>query len=323
MKKIIASLVFIALSFSHLFCQNEIVLNNVIQQELFKKNSDEFFCIHPSPNIDDVGRISIFNGEINNYEYRYYTGGGFNGVFYTQNNLPVFLMTFGVDLLAQGLVKFEDDWSFDVIYPVGVPEYISHGVELSNGNFVLGESWSLFGLDSIYEKNWEAPLNGEIRDLYVLENDTLFVFTENEATLISPDGEIIQSYPELIFEKPTSLNDSGWAGIRNDSLYFISPSFILENRVELPNEEVFDLEYANGNITILTEQHNIYIYNDGLELMNNFLLSGNDLLSFSNFELSDDGILIMGSSSRGTFIKKYGWDGTDLYTENNDIGIVS
>ncbi len=55
-------------------------------------------------------------------------------------------------------------------------------------------------------------------------------------------------------------------------------------------------------------------------------MSGENLQTFASFELAHDGIIVEGRTQYGletaNFYKKYLWDGTDTYTENNDVGIL-
>ncbi len=79
------------------------------------------------------------------------------------------------------------------------------------------------------------------------------------------------------------------------------------------------METDFGRIVLLATDSSFQVYDLSLNFINSFKISSNNFYNPNNFELVEDGLIVSGE---GIF-KKFLWDGTDLYTEINDIGVVN
>ncbi len=320
MKKSFSYTLFFLFS-SFMYAQNELALYGVWEGEIFKKDSGEFFYLTSGAiktldkNIEPLGFTELFRLKL--------------GVFMGQDSSVMVFISTGGSLVYNSVKKYDKDWNEVGEYdaPVWKAKY---GGELSNSTIVLGEenNDNLVFFDTLGNEIWSGGANGEITDIYIMEGDTVVSIANGGLSLFSANGDLIATFPNYNFSHTVPINNGQWVGQKEDTLFLLSPSFELIGTTTFPNVEVLDIEAGYGKVVLLGDNSMVYIFDESLSFQNSFMLSDANLNSFQNFELAEDGIIVAGGTKYGasdyaTFFKKFLWDGTGAYTENNDIGIVA
>ena len=325
MKKLFLFLLSVLFS-CFVYSQNERTFYNIWEEELFKKKSDEYFCLGPNSfqrinkGLDYLGSATSFMHNV-------------QGVFIGQDSSVLVSATTGGNLIGLFIRKFDKNWNKVAqyhTYRLG-----KYGGELSNGIVVFGgqdkimqEDNRLTFIDTLENEIWTEALDTAITDIYVTKGDTVVSITEKSLYLFSPSGDTIGLFPNYGFHHTVPISNNQWVGQRKDSLFLLSSTFELLSTTNFPDAEVLDMEAGYGKIVLLTEDSTFYIFDNSLAFQNNFKLDENNLISFKNFELTEDGIIVAGKTKYyendfATYFKKYHWDGSSFNDENNDVGIVS
>lgn len=211
-----------------------------------------------------------------------------------------------------------------------LPEPISQPVAamvLDNGALVLAEENKLSANHLMTNAYWEKNLPEPIVSLAQTPGDSILVVLPSRLLLCGNDGDILGEYPEYRFTKMQMIAaDGNWAAVSTDSIYLLSPALDKLASLKLPGGEVLDLETGAGKIAVLSAGHEVNYYDLQLNWLGQFALVGANLSTFRSLEMAEDGVIVEGSTLFGqenaTFVKKFGWDGTDTYTEHNDVALL-
>lgn len=315
MKKLLLFL--LAVLTSHfIFSQNELVIFYVWEGEIFKKSSNEFLCVASNEffvfdeNVEKINTYPTFLNSSTQY---------IEGLFSGRDSSVILSIISGPSILYSSLIKFDKNWNEVVhIYTTRTGKY---GGELSNGNLLYGGGeWNdeIFAVDPVNGEIWGSRAGAEIRDIHITDGDSIVCISDNGLFVFSAIGDTVAIFPAFNFEHIVPLKNSGWVGQEADSLFLLSPDFDLLETVYFSDAPTIDMEAGYDKVVLLTNDSTVHIFNDILSFENNFKINSNNFHEPSNFELAEDGPIV----SNGTAFKKFQWDGTDLYTENNDIGIV-
>ncbi|MEZ4935274.1 MAG: T9SS type A sorting domain-containing protein [Saprospiraceae bacterium] len=305
-----------AFLFPHfIFSQNELVLFNVWEGEVFKKSSNEFFCVNSTDffvfdeNIVTTNQVYAYSNSF--FEH-------LNGIFHGRDTSVFISTVYGSDLLSFKLTKYDKGWNLvDEMY---IDYAAKYGAELSDGTIVFNEEFgsAITIFDPIDEETLNVETGAEIRATHVTEGDSIIGVSNNGLFIFSAIGDTIAIFPSFNFEHIIPKKNAGWAGQKADSLFLLSPDFDLLETVYFSDAVTIDMEAGYDKVVLLTNDSTVHIFNDLLLFENNFKINSNNFPEPSNFELTENGLIV----SNGTAFKKFQWDGTDLYTENNDIGVV-
>lgn len=299
-----------------IFSQNELVVFGVWEGEIFKKSSNEFLCVASNEffvfdeNVEKINTYPTFLNSSTQY---------IEGIFSGRDNSVILSIISGPSILYSSLIKFDKDWKeVSNVYTTRTGKY---GGELSNGNLIYGGGeWNdeIFAVDPVNGEIWGSRAGAEIRDIHITDGDSIVSISDNGLFVFSAIGDTIAIFPSFNFEHIVPIKNAGWVGQRADSLFLLSPDFDLLETVYFSDAPTIDMEAGYDKVVLLTNDSTVHIFNNLLLFENNFKINSNNFPEPSNFELTEDGPIV----SNGAAIKKFQWDGTDLYTENNDIGVV-
>jgi hypothetical protein len=303
------------------YAQFELVTSD-LPENLYKTLTGDYFTVSPG------GNLFVFdsNGVV--------IPGVSNGMcwtqpiaFITQDSTVVVPFVCGPGILTFGITVYDKDWNMtstnlenSTIYN---PEQVAR---LSTGALVFADDWGLQAIDASGNEIWSVDFIGDLADLNIVHGDTIVVANTTGLYLYSAAGALIQTYPDYHFHRMILTEDNKWVGQSEDSLFLLSPDFGLLAKVSLPNKDVLDLEAEYGRVVLLAKAKHVYLYDQMLTELDSFTQIGGGLNTFDQIELASDGIVVSGRCRFGnkaaTFFKKFLWDGTDTYVENNDASLV-
>ncbi len=314
MKKLFLFLLSVLFS-GFIYSQNELALYGVWEGEIFKKNSHEFFCATPAnifimdENIEMVGQSNAGWNSNNVY---------FEGAFLGRDSSVIISQIAHAGSLFPSLVKYDKEWN--EVFDIFTNWSGRYGGELSDSTIIYGGHYNdgIFAVDPNGGELWSVGVGWELKDIHVTSGDSIISISNDGLFVFSDNGDTISIFPSFNFERIVPINNNGWIGQKKDSLFLLSPDFNLLETNVFPDVDVKDLEADYGKVVLLTKDSTIHIYDELLVFENNFKINSNNFPHPKNFELTEDGLIV----SMGSAFKKFLWDGTDLYTENNDVGIV-
>lgn len=202
---------------------------------------------------------------------------------------------------------------------------------MADNDFVLYSPDFLYAerLEGACQGIWDVGIDFQIYDLAITGDHRLVWAGSNGLVVMNADGNIDTMYPNLIFEEvePTSFN--GIIGLRQDSIFLISPDFDQLGSQAFPDDKVRSFSVDYGKVAVLTENHFVHLFNDSLDFQNSF-----ELMEESEFRLIDigpEGIALAGLETYGSampsggteafFTKSYSFSGNN-YDMSRDVGVV-
>ena len=205
------------------------------------------------------------------------------------------------------------------------------GQGLSDNSYVLYDTFFSQAIrqgDNCF-KYWSKNMGFEFHDLTVKSDDILIWAGKQGLVEMHPEGNIIQTYPNFLFEEVQTTSFDGMVGLRNDTLFLVSPVFQLMDSYGFPNGQVLDYSVGYGWISVLTKNQSVYVFNDSLVLKENFGLveesefqfigNGPDRLSLAGQETYGPNMPLGGT--RMPFVKDYSYTGLNFST-GRDVAVV-
>ena len=231
------------------------------------------------------------------------------------------------------LTKFDKDFNIVSEDFDNVPFDEPYGGALNDGGFITYEINSNYRVnrkDGLGQDIWTKWMPYDLLDLAITSKDTLIFATEQGLAIIEKEaGNVDTVFSAFKFDKVKVNGWDGMVGLKDDSLFLLSPNFNLMGSVGFPTEGILDFEVADGKIAVLTNSTDVYLFNDSLVLEQNFPVL--DETTFRFVTVNPEGLVLAGTEiygpdmpsggSKGTCLKEYSYEG-DNYGWSNDVGVV-
>ncbi len=250
-------------------------------------------------------------------------------------------------ILFTNILFSVDDWGWGSFWDAGVridktweiPEWVgipffsvegAHGLRLSEGYVLYAPDGSRMArVDNDDVTIWNNYADFTIHGLTVTTDDRLVWAGSDGLVVMDADGNIETVYPDLLFEEVQATLNDGIVGLRQDTLFLLSPGFGQVASHGFPSGQVLDYSVAFGKVAVLTENQFIYLFNDSLALQDSFELV--DESEFQFVDVGQDWLALAGQETYGTampsggtvanFTKDYSFAG-DNYDMSRDVGVT-
>lgn len=157
----------------------------------------------------------------------------------------------------------------------------------------------------------------EIFDLAVTPGDTLLIASEDGLLRLTKDGTIVDTFPNLVFERLEILPNGNLLALTNDVLFLLNPDFDISAAFQQTGDSIEDIVFDQNEIAVLTSAPAVARLGFGLNQIGLTPLSGHHQ-TFAAVAFSDDGYWLAGGEqygnashqNHGAFVKSFSLDGT-------------
>lgn len=228
------------------------------------------------------------------------------------------------------VLRLDADWN-----PARLAEdftqYHEIGASLSDGSYILVD----VGNSQISKKSgngdgvWQKGLSGHSIYDMTTSGDSILIATGQGLLIMDDDGNITAEHLSLLFEQIKTNGQGGIIGSRGDSVFLLSPGYILMNAVGHQGDMVGDFSVEGDDIAVLTTSGHVYRYGSVLAPLNDFQLFNDD--EFSYIAIGAERLVLAGmerygeagatDGTRTVFVKEFSWEGND-FGLSLDVGVV-
>ncbi|MBI5916259.1 MAG: T9SS type A sorting domain-containing protein [Bacteroidetes bacterium] len=224
------------------------------------------------------------------------------------------------DVIVGAIIKYDKNWN--EIATIYTSTAGGHAARLNDDSFVLGSWGSIGRWDANGNQLWDDYLLGfNINDLAATAGDTLLLATNHGLLKMTADGDVVDTLPNLIFNRLEILPDSNFLAQLNDVLYLYSPNFDQLAFFQFQGDAIVDFAIDDADIAVLTTAQKIVRLSHNLTQIGTTQLVGHNQ-TFYVLEKANEGCMVGGSERYGTtehgnlsaFIKEFALNGNTANT---------
>ncbi len=209
---------------------------------------------------------------------------------------------------------------------------IDIGLSLSDGSYIIldlsSSRISRIAGDGI--NLWQKNLVGyDCLSMLVTNTDSIIIATAQGLIVLDGNGNITSELGVFVFEKIKTYGQGGIVGVKEDSIYLLSPEHALLAKTGFSGDNIKDFAAKDSAIVVLTNANFVYLSNASLSFVDNFQLM--DDMQFKFIAIGGENLILSGNETYGdtaaglitvsSFIKEYSSEGSD-YDLSNDVGVV-
>lgn len=159
-----------------------------------------------------------------------------------------------------------------------------------------------------------------INDLLVTLGDTILVATDAGLIKMDSQGEVVDSLPDLIFDKLELLPNGNILVKTTNELKIYNPQLNQLTSLLFQAGNVKDMAIGTSEIGVLTDEQKVKRLDFELVDLNQDVQLSDEF--FNGLAYTNDGLMLTGNEGRGSFIKAYALDGSTANTDE-DIAILA
>ncbi len=286
-------------------------------------SQDQYILVHGGG-----GGITVLesDGSIVFEKYIFGYMGGTISEIIEMSDSSVVILSGGIDcdVFINMMLKYDKDWNLSWAqynYRTGPAS------KFSDNSFVIaGDDFNDFNDIEKWDKDgnelWRIDLTGyTLQDLVVTPSDTLLVATQQGLLKLTEDGEVVDSLPNLIFDRLEILPNGNFLAQITDVLYLYSPDFAQLAFFQQQGDAIVDLAFDQDEIAVLTSASKVIRLDPDLTNIGTTQLTGHNQ-TIKTIAIADNGFMVGGGERYGSaehgnesaFIKEFAIDGATAIT---------
>lgn len=329
MKNIFSSFLFLLVS-NLVSGQIEWVGNHSFSEtatDLVRTSQNQYILVHNGLTVfDSIGNI-VFSGLTNDYPDA--DGVFFSDIIELSDSSIVFSAEWAeCDVLVSIVVKYDKNWN--QLWSNYHNWVSGPAAKFNNNSFIVAEGNSIEKWDSDGAQLWEKFLSGyDIKDVVVLPNETVLLPTDKGLLIMSSNGVLMDSIPDLVLDHLDLLPNGNFLAKAYGTLYLYSQSFTQLSTYPIQGMTIEDITFKPDGIAVVTSDNHIFRFNQYLTFLGFFQLPSQKQ-QFKTIVYSTNGLMAGGSEQFGNlqnknqsaFIKEYALDGSTINTSEN-VALIS